>query len=34
VPGGVITGGPAVLSQSDRQSFANSLDRLLTKAMP
>jgi uncharacterized protein YaiI (UPF0178 family) len=31
---GVITGGPAVLSQSDRQSFANSLDRLLTKAAP
>ncbi len=31
---GVITGGPAVLSQSDRQAFANALDRLLTKAMP
>jgi len=29
---GVITGGPAVLSQSDRQAFANSLDRVLTKA--
>jgi len=29
---GVMTGGPAVLSQSDRQAFANSLDRVLTKA--
>ncbi len=26
---GVNTGGPASLSQSDRQSFANQLDRLL-----
>ena len=29
---GVQTGGPAAFSQSDRQSFANALDRLL--AMP
>lgn len=28
---GVNTGGPAALSQGDRQSFANQLDRLLTK---
>ena len=28
---GVTTGGPAALSQSDRQSFANNLDKLLTK---
>ena len=28
---GVNTGGPPSLSQSDRQSFANHLDRLLTK---
>ncbi len=28
---GVDTGGPAALSQSDRQSFANNLDKLLTK---
>lgn len=28
---GVDTGGPASLSQSDRKSFANHLDRLLTK---
>jgi uncharacterized protein YaiI (UPF0178 family) len=28
---GVDTGGPAALSQSDRQSFANHLDKLLTK---
>ena len=27
---GVQTGGPAVLSLSDRQAFANQLDRLLT----
>jgi uncharacterized protein YaiI (UPF0178 family) len=27
---GVQTGGPAALSQSDRQAFANHLDRLLT----
>lgn len=29
---GVNTGGPAVLSLSDRQAFANQLDRFLTKA--
>ncbi|HEV2321227.1 MAG TPA: YaiI/YqxD family protein [Gammaproteobacteria bacterium] len=28
---GVSTGGPAPLSQSDRQAFANHLDRLLAK---
>lgn len=28
---GVHTGGPPPLSQSDRQSFANHLDQLLTK---
>ena len=28
---GVITGGPSSLSQSDRQAFANQLDRFLTK---
>jgi uncharacterized protein YaiI (UPF0178 family) len=28
---GVITGGPAALSQSERQAFANELDRFLTK---
>lgn len=28
---GVQTGGPAAFSQSDRQSFANALDRYLTK---
>lgn len=28
---GVKTGGPAVLSLSDRQAFANQLDRFLTK---
>lgn len=28
---GVQTGGPAALSQADRQSFANELDRLLTR---
>ena len=27
---GVNTGGPAALNQSDRQAFANHLDRLLT----
>jgi uncharacterized protein YaiI (UPF0178 family) len=26
---GVATGGPAALSQADRQAFANQLDRLL-----
>ena len=29
---GIQTGGPDPLSQSDRQAFANNLDRLLTKA--
>jgi uncharacterized protein len=29
---GVNTGGPASLSQSDRQSFANQLDRLLARS--
>ncbi|MEE8301241.1 MAG: YaiI/YqxD family protein [Candidatus Tectomicrobia bacterium] len=28
---GVVTGGPPALSQSDRKSFANHLDRLLAK---
>ena len=28
---GVHTGGQAVMSQSDRQAFANNLDKLLTK---
>ena len=28
---GVHTGGPPTLSQSDRQSFANHLDKILTK---
>jgi len=28
---GVVTGGPPALSQSDRQAFANHLDRWLTK---
>ena len=28
---GVNTGGPAVLSLSDRQAFANQLDRFLTR---
>jgi len=28
---GVQTGGPAVFSQADRQSFANQLDRLLAR---
>ena len=28
---GVKTGGPAPISQSDRQAFANQLDRLLAK---
>jgi uncharacterized protein len=31
---GVHTGGPAVLSLSDRQAFANQLDRFLTKTGP
>jgi len=29
--GGIETGGPAVLNQGDRQSFANQLDKFLTK---
>jgi len=29
---GIQTGGPKELSQSDRQAFANALDRLLAKA--
>ncbi|MEJ8566555.1 YaiI/YqxD family protein [Elongatibacter sediminis] len=28
---GIHTGGPSALSQSDRQQFANNLDRLLAK---
>lgn len=28
---GVQTGGPAALSQSDKQEFANNLDRIITK---
>jgi uncharacterized protein YaiI (UPF0178 family) len=28
---GVTTGGPSALSQADRQTFANQLDRFLTK---
>lgn len=31
---GVQTGGPAALSQSDRQAFANRLDRFLAQARP
>lgn len=31
---GVDTGGPAAFSQSDRQNFANQLDRFLAKAAP
>jgi uncharacterized protein YaiI (UPF0178 family) len=30
---GVQTGGPAPLSQSDRQTFANHLDRILMRAL-
>ena len=30
---GIHTGGPSALSQSDRQSFANNLDKLLTQHM-
>lgn len=30
---GIETGGPASLNQSDRQAFANQLDRLLAKHM-
>jgi hypothetical protein len=29
---GVMTGGPAALGHSDRQAFANQLDRFLTRA--
>ena len=28
---GIETGGPAALSQSDRQAFANQLDKILAK---
>jgi uncharacterized protein YaiI (UPF0178 family) len=28
---GIQTGGPPPLSQSDRQKFANNLDKLLTQ---
>ncbi len=31
---GVQTGGPAALNQADRQSFANELDRILTRHAP
>ena len=31
---GVDTGGPAAFSQADRQNFANSLDRHLTRHKP
>jgi len=31
---GVDTGGPATLNQSDRQVFANQLDRFLTRHCP
>jgi len=31
---GIQTGGPREFSQSDRQAFANALDRLLAKAVP
>jgi uncharacterized protein len=30
---GIETGGPATLNQSDRQAFANQLDRLLARHM-
>jgi uncharacterized protein YaiI (UPF0178 family) len=30
---GVATGGPAVLSQRDRQAFANALDSFLAKVV-
>ncbi|MEA3242762.1 MAG: YaiI/YqxD family protein [Pseudomonadota bacterium] len=30
---GVNTGGPPALSQSDRQAFANELDRFLTRSL-
>ncbi|MDX3773950.1 YaiI/YqxD family protein [Chromatiaceae bacterium AAb-1] len=31
---GIQTGGPATLNQSDRQAFANQLDKLLTRLAP
>ncbi len=31
---GIHTGGPSTLSQSDRQLFANNLDKLLTQNVP
>jgi len=31
---GVNTGGPATLNQTDRQTFANALDRFLTSYAP
>ncbi len=31
---GIDTGGPAALSQSDRKSFANHLDKLLARHLP
>ncbi len=31
---GVETGGPAAFSLSDRQTFANQLDRFLAKHLP
>ncbi|MCI0567656.1 MAG: YaiI/YqxD family protein [Acidobacteria bacterium] len=31
--GGMVTGGPAPFSNSDRQRFANAFDRLLTATM-
>jgi len=30
---GIETGGPSALSQSDRQAFANHLDKILSKAI-
>ncbi len=29
---GIVTGGPPALTQNDRKSFANQLDKLLTKS--
>lgn len=29
---GIVTGGPSVLKQRDRQAFANQLDRFITKS--
>jgi uncharacterized protein YaiI (UPF0178 family) len=31
---GVVTGGPAALSKTDHQAFANQLDRLLARRVP